>query len=187
MFKRIEKRRRKKEEEEELGIDEEMKDVLGMQDTDSDESDEDEDSDEEERHMDREENLMDDGEGALDDIQEDEGEEEEEENPDELPFITVQEALRDPLYVVSLQPEVKSCVVCPGKVLKGVSMYDVHRTSKARIFTQILGSTAANMLLYRLIHDDSRFSKNPLRNWTTKLVTHGTIFQRRKRRTIQEP
>src|SRR3984885_6996696 len=44
MYKRVEKRRRKKEEEEELGLDDDMKEVLGMQDTDSDESDSDSDS-----------------------------------------------------------------------------------------------------------------------------------------------
>ncbi|GLB40350.1 hypothetical protein LshimejAT787_0802210 [Lyophyllum shimeji] len=47
MFKRVEKRRRKREEEEELGLDEDMKEVLGMHDTDSEESasDSDESSD----------------------------------------------------------------------------------------------------------------------------------------------
>ena len=39
MFKRVEKRIRKKEKEEELGIDEDMKEMLGMHDTDSEESD----------------------------------------------------------------------------------------------------------------------------------------------------
>ncbi len=38
MYKRVEKRRRKQEKEEELGLTEEMKEVLGMHDTDSDES-----------------------------------------------------------------------------------------------------------------------------------------------------
>lgn len=39
MFKRVARRIRKKEEEEELGLNEEMKEVLGMHDTDSEESD----------------------------------------------------------------------------------------------------------------------------------------------------
>ena len=45
MFKRVEKRRRKKEEEEELGLNEEMKEIMGMHDTDSEESASDTDSD----------------------------------------------------------------------------------------------------------------------------------------------
>ncbi|KAF7336834.1 hypothetical protein MVEN_02119500 [Mycena venus] len=38
MFKRVEKRRKRQEEEEELGLDEDAKEVLGLNDTDSDES-----------------------------------------------------------------------------------------------------------------------------------------------------
>jgi hypothetical protein len=41
MFKRVARRVKKKEEEEALGIDEDMKEVLGMHDTDSEESDSD--------------------------------------------------------------------------------------------------------------------------------------------------
>ena len=53
MFKRVEKRRLKKQEEEELGIDEDMKEILGMHDTDSEESASDEsDSDDDEEEDD---------------------------------------------------------------------------------------------------------------------------------------
>ena len=37
MFKRVQKRQRKQEKEEELGLDSEIKEVLGLQDTDSEE------------------------------------------------------------------------------------------------------------------------------------------------------
>lgn len=122
MFKRIEKRRRKKIEEDELGLDENMKEILGMHDTDSDESDSDSDQTsaagvEEEP----EEDISDTG--GFGERLEDEDEEEH--------LITVQEALRDPVYLVSLQPDVKACIVCPRKLLKGPKMVELHRTSKA--------------------------------------------------------
>jgi len=40
MFKRVDKKRKKREEEEELGLDQEMKEIIGLSDTDSEESDE---------------------------------------------------------------------------------------------------------------------------------------------------
>ena len=128
MFKRVEKRRRKKEEEEELGLDEDMKEVLGMQDTDSDESNSDsDDSDESDAEI----------EGANDGSEiegGEEGEEEDESDGDdqseaENPEISVQDALEDPIYLVSLDPDVKACIVCPGKLLKNKKMIDVHMTS----------------------------------------------------------
>jgi len=122
MFKRVEKRRRKKVEEEELGLDEDMKEILGIHDTDSDESDSDSDQS---------------SAGYVENVQEDlsdtggfgEGPERDHDE-DEEHIITVQEALRDPIYLVSLQPQVKACIVCPGKLLKGVKMVELHRTSK---------------------------------------------------------
>ncbi|KAJ7455214.1 hypothetical protein B0H11DRAFT_2287596 [Mycena galericulata] len=126
MFKRVEKRRRKQEEEEELGLDAEMKDVLGINDTDSEESESDSESDGE------------DAEGGGTEGEADEEEEEEEsddssEDSDaaEEPPISVEEALRDPVYIVSLQPDVKACIVCPGKLLKSTEVLNTHRASKA--------------------------------------------------------
>jgi hypothetical protein len=126
MFKRVEKRRRKKVEEEELGIDEDMKEILGMHDTDSEESDSDSDQaessvgdvDEEQQGLSETDSLR----KGWDSDQEEDAEEH---------VITVQEALRDPVYLVSLQPDVKACIVCPGKHLKGARMAELHRTSKA--------------------------------------------------------
>jgi hypothetical protein len=125
MFKRVEKRRRKKVEEEELGLDEDMKEILGMHDTDSDESDSDSDqSSAGDVEEEQQEDLSDTGgfgEGSDSDQDEDK----------EGRIITVQEALRDPVYLVSIQPDVKACIVCPGKLLKGAKMVELHRTSKA--------------------------------------------------------
>jgi len=124
MFKRVDKRRRKKEEEEKLGLGEEMKEILGIQDTDSEESESESDDDDDE-----EEEPEDDVDGEL--VGEDEDEEEEEEEED--PSITVSQALKDPVYIVSILPDVKVCIVCPGKLLKSVKMVQLHRTSNAHI------------------------------------------------------
>ena len=146
MFKRVEKRRRKKEEEEELGLDEDMKEILGIQETDSEESasdsDDHSDGDSSDGGGGIEENGVgeDDGGGGDEEDEsadEDNGEEEEEE---EDPSVTVSQALKDPVYVVSVLPEVKACIICPGKLLKGAKMVQTHRESNARkTFSRSLG------------------------------------------------
>ena len=129
MFKRVEKRRKKKEEEEELGLDEDMKQVLGLHDTDSEESNSDSDDHQSPADDDDESEPFDlDGSNA--DISEGEGSVLDSEG-DEKPRITVQEALRDPLYIVSVQPLVKACLLCPGKLLKSTTMMELHRKSNA--------------------------------------------------------
>ena len=139
MFKRIEKRIRKKEKEEELGLDEDTKEMLGMNDTDSDESDSSSDSDSDGGSEDEGLHAM--GGAQLGGSDEEDGEEggeeegsepasdEEDEDEDEEPPMSVSEALQNPLYLVSLEPEVKACVVCPGKLLKNPTMIDVHLKS----------------------------------------------------------
>jgi hypothetical protein len=123
MFKRVEKRRRKKEEEEELGLDEDMKEVLGLQDTDSDESDTDSDSDSEQTSdagvVDAVEDIGGSGEEGG------EGEGRKAGNAE----ISVEDALADPVYLVSLEPDIKGCIVCPGKLLKHPKMIEVHKAS----------------------------------------------------------
>ncbi|KAG2138307.1 hypothetical protein DEU56DRAFT_340082 [Suillus clintonianus] len=132
MFKRVEKKRKKLEEEEELGIDEDMKEFMGFNDTDSDESASDSDS-------------SSDGHSDADPLQSDEedleqagdGNENEDEMDDddasdgEEPPILLSEALRDPIYVVSLDPDVRACILCKGKVIKGTQMSTVHKASTA--------------------------------------------------------
>jgi len=114
MFKRIEKRRRKKEEEDELGLDENAKEILGMHDTDSDESDSDASNHE-----------------PVPKVVEDADQEEVSDEEDDRPPISVSDALRSPIYVVSIALDVKSCVVCPGKFLKNSRMVAVHEASEA--------------------------------------------------------
>ncbi|THG97338.1 hypothetical protein EW026_g4635 [Hermanssonia centrifuga] len=141
MFKRVEKRRRKQEEEEELGLDGDMKEVLGLQDTDSEESDSSDDEDpsgsEEEAGANDADDVSDKEEmsdGGLQSVEEDEEEE------DKLPPMSVTEAVRDPLYIVSLDPEVRECILCPGKLLKNPTMSEAHKSSKAhnRRFTRFV-------------------------------------------------
>ncbi|KAI0749437.1 hypothetical protein C8Q80DRAFT_1162032 [Daedaleopsis nitida] len=146
MFKRIEKKIRKKEKEEELGLDEDMKEMLGMNaDTDSDESDsssdsENDENDEEGMGLDASDGEEESDAGAEDDEEGDEHEGDEEQvlesepesdDEDEEPPMSVSEALQNPLYVVSLEPEVRACIVCPGKLLKNPVMIDVHMKSGA--------------------------------------------------------
>ena len=135
MLKRVEKRRRKKEEEEKLGLDDDMKDILGLQDTDSDESDSDSDRGSEGSS----------GDGSEGDEGEDVGSEDEEANARrpileeseeetvnlEGTAISIREALHDPIFIVSVQPDIQACIVCPRKLLKNTKMTAVHRSSKA--------------------------------------------------------
>lgn len=138
MLKRVEKRIRKKEKEAELGLDGDMKEMLGMNDTDSDESSASSDSEdsagEEERGppAPEDEDVSDAEEDVDEDVEEEEDGEESEEDEDEEdegPSMNVSEALRDPLYLISTEPEVKGCILCPGKLLKNTTMIEVHLQS----------------------------------------------------------
>ncbi len=133
MFKRVEKRRLKKQEEEELGIDEDMKEILGIHDTDSEESaSDDSDSDSEGEEDQEEDDIAADDDESGGEVQSSAEEDEDEDDEDaEDPNVTVRQALLDSVYVVSVLPEVKACVVCPGKLLKGVKMVQLHRVSNA--------------------------------------------------------
>lgn len=131
MFKRVDKRRRKKEDEERLGLDEEVKEILGIQDTDSEESTSESDSDEGEEK-----------ENATDKEMEGESDDDEEEEEEEYPSITVNQALKDPLYIVSILPDVKACIVCPGKLLKSVKMVQLHTTSNACMLSLVSTRTS---------------------------------------------
>jgi hypothetical protein len=153
MFKRVERKIKRKEKEEELGINEDMKEVLGIHDTDSDESDsESEDSSDAEEGEGEEEGRSSD-EGTIPpplkkrkrDNFEPEPEDQEESGMDEAPDemdadqsdedeegvqMNVEEALNDPLYIVSIQPDVRACILCPDKLLKNPTMAEVHKTSQ---------------------------------------------------------
>jgi hypothetical protein len=119
MFKRVEKRRRRRLEQEELGLDEDM-----MHDTDSEESDSESSSDS------RSSTGYTGGRGDSDN-----------ENSVDLEggdvakefVMSVQEALREPIYLESLHSNVpiKACIICPGKLLKRDKMVELHQISKA--------------------------------------------------------
>ena len=124
MFKRVEKRRRKKEEEEELGLDEDAKEILGLHDTDSDESNSDSSSNASAQDAPMPRDNEADG---LKMSPENSVSGEEADNPP----ISVGDALRSPIYVVSIAADIRSCVVCPGKFLKNPQMAAAHETSDA--------------------------------------------------------
>ena len=44
--------------------------------------------------------------------------------------LSVEETLHNPLYVVSIQPDIRACVLCPGKTLKNAKMVEVHQESQ---------------------------------------------------------
>jgi hypothetical protein len=174
MFKRVVKRVKRQEEEDALGLDEDMKEALGMQDTDSEESDSDSDSngesDEEvegvhsiyacgDAHVHATTSSAEGSQASMDSIPKgdaDEGmdsesevdrdeEEIEEDAESETSEIlnapmNLEEALRDPVHLISLDPEVKECIVCPGKLLKNTKMVEVHVSANVR-FVSFLSSS----------------------------------------------
>ncbi|KAF9243437.1 hypothetical protein BU15DRAFT_59821 [Melanogaster broomeanus] len=122
MFKRVERKRKKREEDETLQLDEDVKEMIGLNDTDSDESESDSAGNSENDAGSEEgmENLGVGDEGAS------EGMDMEEEPP-----ILVAEALKDPIYLISLEPTAHGCMLCKGKLIKGAEMAVVHRNSTA--------------------------------------------------------
>jgi hypothetical protein len=129
MFKRVEKRRRKKDEEDKLGLGDDMKEILGLQDTDSDESESDSDSDSYQGIV-REEEEVEESNETKGSVEQSVSEDSDWEDVEETP-ISVLEALRDPIYIVSIHTDIKACIVCPGKLLKNPQMTASHTKSKA--------------------------------------------------------
>lgn len=141
MFKRVDKRRRRQEEEEELGLDDELKQVLGIQDTDSDESNSDSDDDDDmSSDGDNEEGGSDlpdmhfDGSDAEDDMDEDDEEEADEgsdSGPSFLVKLSIEQALKEPIIPAPDDPVLNFCILCPQKTLRSETMVQVHRSSNA--------------------------------------------------------
>ncbi|CUA68534.1 hypothetical protein RSOLAG22IIIB_03572 [Rhizoctonia solani] len=156
MYKRINKRIKKKEEEEALGLDGETKEMLGMPETDSDESDS---SDEDPSDGGSEES---DGEGkaksgttgrrrnpkvifegadsdiaSLSGVEMEGSEEDEEEAGDDegedQPPMSISEALNNPLYSIGKGSETQGCILCPGKELKHAKMASIHVESSSHL------------------------------------------------------
>ncbi|KAF8440373.1 hypothetical protein L210DRAFT_3645541 [Boletus edulis BED1] len=124
MFKRVERKRKRREEEEELGLDKDTKQIMGLNDTDSDESD----------SGSEQESAPSESKGSELYIGEDmDGEAEiavsEDEGVNEEPPISVEEALKDPIYLISLDPTVHGCVLCKGKLIKNAGMTTAHKNA----------------------------------------------------------
>lgn len=146
----MEKRERKREKEEELGLDEEMKQILGLQDTDSDESlDSGSDS--------KSDADSDDGSGSDEDIDGDltgylvherkrlghsldsESDHSDAVNRSDIesddegnPPMSVMAATTEPIYDIPGAPatqDLRACIVCPGKVIKNLMMAKTHLES----------------------------------------------------------
>jgi len=131
MFKRVEKKLEKKKKEQELGITEEIKEAIGLNDVDSDDSSSDESEasgsssspqipSKRKRLLDEEELDTSSNEGT--------GVSNDEDEPGVQ--MTVEDALHDPLYITSIQPDIRACIVCPHKLLKNDTMAAVHTGSQ---------------------------------------------------------
>lgn len=124
-----------------MGLDAETKEVLGLHDSDSDDSstsstsDGESDSEEEDAEVDA--GAVDEGDNGDANAPEDGSDEDEsadtddesEASDDEGPPLSIQAALDDPLYIISLEPDIRACITCPGKLLKNPTMCEVHRSS----------------------------------------------------------
>jgi len=140
MFKRVEKKLTRKKEEEELGITEELKEAIGLNDLDSS-SDESEasSSGSSPKISSKRKRLLDDEElGASSDVDSEgqgsgaSGGSEDEDEYEPGVQMTIEEALHNPLFIVSIQPDVRGCIVCPHKLLKNDTMASVHTKSQVR-------------------------------------------------------
>ncbi|KAG6374368.1 hypothetical protein JVT61DRAFT_4403 [Boletus reticuloceps] len=120
MFKRVERKRKRREEEEELGLDKDTKQIMGLNDTDSDESDS--GSEQESAQSESKGSDLYIGDEAEVAVSEDEG-------GNEDPPISVEEALKDPIYLISLEPTVHGCVLCKGKLIKNAGMTTAHKNA----------------------------------------------------------
>lgn len=123
MFKRVERRRKRRDDEEKLGLDEETRELLGFNETDSDESETETESGEDNQAG---EDLV----SVLNGEHDSEGDVDEDEDEEESP-ISIEEALKDPVYLISIDPTVYGCVLCRGKIIKNADMAAVHKGSTA--------------------------------------------------------
>ncbi|KAF9052455.1 hypothetical protein BDZ89DRAFT_1153835 [Hymenopellis radicata] len=127
MFKRVDRRLKRKAEQEELGIDSELKEALGIPETDSDESESDDDSDDGDDGQD--ENQDDDANDEDDPADEQSSSDEADEDVD----MTVKQVLVNPLHPSPSNPDITKCFICPGKLLKNETMIQLHLKSKHHI------------------------------------------------------
>ncbi|KAL5525659.1 hypothetical protein ACEPAG_6995 [Sanghuangporus baumii] len=141
MFKRVTKKQKKREQEEDLGLDDDTRQMFGLQDTDSDESSSQSDS-ESDNELDRGENEADirtewlAAEGASSEDENDSDEEGLElESIDDDPPISLAEAVKNPIYHISSEKlnDERACITCPKKLLKNEKMVELHLSSAAHV------------------------------------------------------
>jgi len=136
MFKRVDKRRRRQQEEEELGIDGQLKQILGAQYTDSEESESDDDSDDDggERSFAGLGGSGSDSEQG-EEVEDEDHDGDEDEDDDAVPAflakLTIEQALREPILPIPGSDELNLCILCPHKSLRSEPMVHVHRSSNA--------------------------------------------------------
>jgi len=128
MFKRIEKKLAKNKKEEELGLSQELKAAVGLIDDDSS-------SDESQASSSTSNPQVPSNHKLLLDDQLDtssHGNSDDPEDYEDEPGVqmSVEEALHDPLYIISIQPDIRGCIVCPRKLLKNNTMASVHMKSQ---------------------------------------------------------
>ncbi|EJU04982.1 hypothetical protein DACRYDRAFT_20551 [Dacryopinax primogenitus] len=135
MYKRVAKRIERHEREEKLGITEEEKEILGLQDTDTDESessDSDEGSDKEDAEGFEVGSELD----EMDERPQENGDDETDSDDDEslsdiVPAVTVEQALKSPLYTFLGDTKTEGCFVCPGKFLASRNASELHVKSSS--------------------------------------------------------
>ncbi|KAG8812187.1 hypothetical protein FRC19_003328 [Serendipita sp. 401] len=212
MYKRVTKRERKKRDEEKRGITAEMKELIGMGDTDSDESSESSESEQETEHTipsgphsrkrkryEDEDDNSEDGSSVLE--KENDGmaslESTDEQDGDDGPLsgLSVKEALKLPV-------QDGNCVICPGKVFKNPFMENTHiesahhkrRLKRFRALVETLVpdiySGSASMLVHRMdkekLEKESQQASNGQSNRAKKREKYEKQKEKRKVRRLKK-
>ncbi|KAL5486132.1 hypothetical protein ACEPAI_7176 [Sanghuangporus weigelae] len=141
MFKRVTKKQKKREQEEELGLDDDTRQMFGLQDTDSDESSSqsNSESDDELDRGEAEADIRTEWLAAEGSSSEDENDSDEEgldlESIDDDPPISLAEAVKNPIYHISSEKlnDERACITCPKKLLKNEKMVELHLSSAAHV------------------------------------------------------
>ncbi|KAL5504257.1 hypothetical protein ACEPAH_8331 [Sanghuangporus vaninii] len=141
MFKRVTKKQKKREQEEELGLDDDTRQMFGLQDTDSDESSSqsDSESDDEPDRSEAEADIRTEWLAAEGSSSEDENDSDEEgldlESMDDEPPVSLAEAVKHPIYHISSEKlkDERACITCPKKLLKNEKMVELHLSSAAHV------------------------------------------------------
>ncbi|KAH0833068.1 hypothetical protein J3R83DRAFT_12059 [Lanmaoa asiatica] len=181
MFKRVERKRKRREEGEELCLDQDTREIMGLNDTDSDESD----SGSEHESAQSDDSVADIGEDK--DQEEDAASEDEGINED-VP-ISVTEALKDPIYLISLDPPVHGCVLCKGKLIKNAGMATAHKNANVhkrrfehfRLLSADADPRSNAWELVRAIRSASKVQRGESKRALKRQVKQAAIREKRKR------